>query len=149
MTAKQQLLDHCTAFVEGRLARIRKNIASVQESLQSETKSSAGDKHETGRAMLQLEREKLGRQLGEAEKMKEVLGRVKITGASDTAALGSLVKTTMADYFLAVSAGEASVGRRPVFCISIATPIGRSLLGKSVGEHIVFGGKEIEILAIE
>lgn len=142
-------MDHCHDFVAGRIDRIRKNMAGIREALQSETKSSAGDKHETGRAMLQLEREKLGRQLGEAEKMKEVLARVKISGTTGTVVLGSLVKTTATTYFLAVSAGELEDGGKSVFCISGASPIGRSLLGKSAGEHIVFGGKEIKILAID
>ena len=76
MTTKPQLYVFCRAFVEERIARIQNNIKGIQEALTSETKSSAGDKHETGRAMLQLEREKLGRQLAEAEKMKQTLLKV-------------------------------------------------------------------------
>ena len=52
MTTKQKLYDFCRAFVEVLIARIENNIKGIQESLTSETKSSAGDKQETGRAML-------------------------------------------------------------------------------------------------
>ena len=45
-------------FIESRLKTIEKAIFELQQSLDSETKSSAGDKHETGRAMLQIELEK-------------------------------------------------------------------------------------------
>ena len=60
MDIKEQLYEFCRAYIDGRTIRINESIKSIQESLSSETKSSAGDKHETGRAMLQLEREKLG-----------------------------------------------------------------------------------------
>ena len=57
---KEALHASCVGFVEDRLETIQKTIQDIQMSLTSETKSSAGDKHETGRAMLQLEREKAG-----------------------------------------------------------------------------------------
>ena len=40
---------------------MKKSILELQQSLDSETKSSAGDKHETGRAMLQIDLEKAGK----------------------------------------------------------------------------------------
>ena len=40
-------------------------MKEIKEALFEEIKSSVGDKHETGRAMLQLEREKVGNQFYE------------------------------------------------------------------------------------
>lgn len=116
--------------------------------LASETKSSAGDKHETGRAMLELEREKLGQQLVDAEKTMQLLHTVDIFSKKRTACLGSLVKTTGANYFLAISAGEYMSDPEKYYCISLNTPIGIMLLGKSVGDTIMFNNNEIEILEI-
>jgi len=62
---KQQLFNKCLDAIDSRFQTIQNTISEIQESLTSETKSSAGDKHETGRAMLQLEREKAGNQLSE------------------------------------------------------------------------------------
>ncbi|PKA98202.1 transcription elongation GreA/GreB family factor [Flavobacteriaceae bacterium MAR_2009_75] len=149
MIDKNDLIDYCHRFVANRMVRIQDNISGVQESLQSETKSSAGDKHETGRAMLQLEREKLGQQLSEAEKMKAVLNKVNINNEPTSVALGSLVKTSKASYFIAISAGEFKAGEDAVFCISVGTPIGRLLLGKSVGDSILFNENQFEILSIK
>jgi len=146
---KQQLYDFCRTFVEGRISRIQNNIKDVQESLNSETKSSAGDKHETGRAMLQLEREKMGQQLAEAEKMRQALSKVGVNEKSRTVGLGSLVRTSKANYFLAISAGEYKDGALSAFCISTGTPIGRLLLSKSEGDAITFNQEEIEIFEIE
>lgn len=149
MPSKQILYSFCQTFIEGRISRIQKNIRDIQESLASETKSSAGDKHETGRAMLQLEREKLGQQLLEAEKTKQVLSKVPLEKASKTVGLGSCVKTSKSDYFLAISAGQFEDDERNVYCISADTPIGRLLLGKSAGDTFLFNTNVTEILSVE
>ncbi|MGB5667955.1 MAG: 3-oxoacyl-ACP synthase [Maribacter sp.] len=146
---KEALYHFCQTFVDERTRRIKSQIKEIQEALGSETKSSAGDKHETGRAMLQLEREKLGQQLAEAEHMGRVMDKVDISSKRITASLGSLVKTTKANYFLAISAGEFPSGSEKNYCISLNTPIGIMLLGKSVGETIGFNGEEIKIVKLE
>lgn len=148
MPSKQILYDFCHTFIEGRVDRIQNTIRDVQESLVSETKSSAGDKHETGRAMLQLEREKLGQQLVEAEKTKQVLSKVPLKKTSKTIGLGSFVKTSRANYFLAISAGQLEDVDSNVYCISADTPIGRLLLGKSAGDAFVFNTATIKILKV-
>jgi len=72
MTLKENLYQQCVLTVENRFKTIQEIISSHQKSLNSETKSSAGDKHETGRAMLQLEMEKAGQQLASIQQMKEI-----------------------------------------------------------------------------
>ncbi len=148
MPSKTILYDFCHNFIEGRITRIKNNIREVQEALASETKSSAGDKHETGRAMLQLEREKLGHQLAEAERTKQLLAKVPLEKSSKVAGLGSWVKTSNADYFLAISAGQFTDGEVKLFCISADTPIGQLLLGKSAGDTFLFNNKVTEIFSV-
>ncbi|WBU90596.1 3-oxoacyl-ACP synthase [Cellulophaga omnivescoria] len=148
MVNKEELLKFCASFVNNRISRIQKNIAGVQESLTSETKSSAGDKHETGRAMLQLEREKLGAQLLEAEKMQQLLSKVTATKNATAIGLGSLVYTEKNNYFLSISAGEYVNTNNKVYCISANTPIGKLLLGKSAGDSFVFNGTTIKITQV-
>ncbi|SIS38999.1 hypothetical protein SAMN05421766_101371 [Zobellia uliginosa] len=149
MITKEELYRFCGTFVAERIARIQKNIEDIQMSLTSETKSSAGDKHETGRAMLQLEREKLGQQLAEAEKMKQVLSKVPKDGNTATVGLGSWVVTARADYFLAISAGEFKSRQKSVYCISAATPIAKLLFGKQIGDTVVFNGQDLKIVDIK
>ncbi|MET7028681.1 3-oxoacyl-ACP synthase [Sediminicola luteus] len=145
---KQQLYDHCQDYIHNRLGRIQKNIQEIQEALGSETKSSAGDKHETGRAMIQLEREKLGVQLSEIQKVQELFRRVPLSGQSTTVSLGSLVTTNTNSYYLAISAGEVRIDEKVYYAIAPNTPIGKLLLGKTENETIEFNGKEIRITAI-
>ena len=148
-TLKDELFSFCTEFVKSRISRITSSIDEIEESLQSETKSSAGDKHETGRAMIQLEREKLGAQLAEAERMLQIVSRMVKTGVSNKVVLGSLVFTNAGNYYLSVSAGEFKNLELSVFCISAATPIGKLLLGKEVGNQISFRDKNITVLEIK
>ncbi|MBU2949730.1 GreA/GreB family elongation factor [Tamlana agarivorans] len=142
---KAELYILCQAFVESRFETIQNTISEIQESLTSETKSSAGDKHETGRAMLQLEREKAGNQLAEIQKIKEILAKVNPDSSSKTIGLGSVVYTNKANYFIAISAGELLFKDERFYAISANTPIGQLLLGKTKGDTVTFRTDSFEI----
>lgn len=146
---KQGLFAQCVDFVEERHSKIQNQIEEIQESLTSETKSSAGDKHETGRAMLQLEREKAGQQLAEVEKLKEALSKIDVLKFSETIGLGSLVFTSKSNYFIAISAGQLKVNSQLFFAISPNTPIGLLLMGKKVGDEIGFRDNQFIIETVE
>ena len=145
---KEVLYEHCSSFIKNRLQTIQNTINDIQRSLLSETKSSAGDKHETGRAMLQLEREKAGNQLADIQKLKESFSKVDITKTSETISLGSIVLTSQNNYFIAISAGEFTVGNDTYYAISPNTPIGQLLLGKTVGNEVVFREQKFKIETI-
>ena len=140
---KNILFEKCEDFVSEKEATILKSIASNKNDLFSETKSSAGDKHETGRAMLQLEMEKASQQLAIVHHMKETLQRLTIEDTTKNVKLGSLVKTTKGTYFLAVSVGQVIMGKETYFVVSTESPIGKQLLGKKIGEVIPFNTAEI------
>lgn len=146
---KQQLYEACLKFVDNRFQTIQNTIHGIQESLNSETKSSAGDKHETGRAMLQLEHEKVGNQLAEIERTKRILSKINIQHKSKKVIFGSLVYTTKANYFIAISAGEIIVGDKIFYAISSSTPIAKLLLSKTVGVRIQFLSDTFAIRKIE
>lgn len=145
MELKQELYNLCETFVNQRLQTIQQTISSNQKALQSETKSSAGDKHETGRAMLQLEMEKAGQQLQSIQSMKETLARINPTQTNTIASLGSIVQTTQAAYFLSISAGKLSACGKEFFAVSVSSPIGKVLLGKKERDAVVFNGKQFVI----
>ena len=149
MNLKQKLYQYCEVSIEERLQTIQKTIEEIQKSLQSETKSSAGDKHETGRAMLQLEREKVGQQLSEINKTKMTLSKVNPDKRQDIVALGSLVYTNKLNYYLAISAGKIQINNEFFYAISANTPIGKLLIGKATGDDVTFNGNSIEIGKIE
>lgn len=145
---KQELFIQCQAFVDSRLKAIQKTIGEIQESLTSETKSSAGDKHETGRAMLQLEREKAGHQLSEIEKLNQLLSKIDVAKSSEIIGLGSLIFTTQANYFIIISAGELKADEQSFYAISANTPIAKLLLAKRKGDQIEFRDQKFEIIEL-
>lgn len=138
MNIKEELYKECESFVNKRLKNIEEIISSNQRALQSETKSSAGDKHETGRAMLQLEMEKAGQQLTGIIKMKETLSKVNLKNSFEVAHLGSVIRTSKASFFLSISSGKLIVADKIYFAVSISSPIGNILLGKRVGDTFTF-----------
>lgn len=145
---KEVLFKECQDFVNKRSQTVEDIISSNQKALQSETKSSAGDKHETGRAMLQLEMEKAGQQLAGIHQMKLILAKIDISKKSEVAHLGSVVETDFANYFLSISAGKIIIEDKIYFAISILSPIGKLLLGKKLNEEFTFNGKTFQIKKI-
>ncbi|KRP01191.1 MAG: 3-oxoacyl-ACP synthase, partial [Polaribacter sp. BACL8 MAG-120619-bin41] len=121
---------------------------SLLESLDSEGKSSAGDKHETGRAMIQLEREKLAQQRKRNDQDIKTLDALKNKTTTVHIAPGALVNTSLASYFLAVPADAFSHNDKKIYCISPQSPIGQLLLGKKAGESFSFRGNSIKVLEV-
>jgi hypothetical protein len=148
LKTKEVLFKQCEAFLNKRLQTVEAVISSNQKALQSETKSSAGDKHETGRAMLQLEMEKAGQQLAGIMQMKDTLAKLAVLKTSKNACLGSIIVTDKVCYFLSISAGQLVVADKIYFAISISSPMGALLLGKQENEEVVFNGKIILINTI-
>ena len=140
---KNALLSKSKDFVKKQEETITNLIASLRSDLNRESKSSAGDKHETGRAMLQLEMEKSGQQLQGILQMQMTLQSIQRGHATDTACLGALVLTNKGNYYLAVSVGEIWIEGTSYFIISTKSPIGQQLLGKKKGDHISFNGATI------
>jgi transcription elongation GreA/GreB family factor len=142
---KEALFSQCKSFVNNRLQTVEAVLSSNQKALQSETKSSAGDKHETGRAMLQLEMEKAGQQLSGIAQLKVVLSKIDVLKSSKNACLGSVIITAKVSYFLSISAGQLVVADKSYFAISVSSPIGKLLLGKQEKDMISFNGITIVI----
>ena len=145
---KKTLFDHCRAHLEKKMGVLEQQKKSLQKDLTSETKSSAGDKHETGRAMIQLEREKLGNQIREIELNYQRLNTIKDVKTSTIISLGSLIFTDKANYYVAIAADSCEVNSKVFYCISSQSPIGKLLIGKKINESIMFNNIKSTILEI-
>ena len=148
-TIKEQLLETCKATIQKTLENTNATIASCKHDLASETKSSAGDKHETGRAMLQLEMEKAGQQWVQVQQTQILLSKVSILPSKGPVRLGSLVFSSNGVFFVAVSIGQLNIENQSFFVISPSAPIGKLLLGKNIGDSFFWNSKEIQIYDIE
>ncbi len=145
---KQKLHAACEASLEHRLSAIKTALAEAQEAANQETKSSAGDKHETGRAMMQLETEKLSRQLQEVLHEQQMLMQVRPDQAMQVVDKGALVITNQLKLYISISAGQLSLDGDTYYAISMHTPLGIALKGKKAGDIVAFQNKTHEILQI-
>lgn len=144
---KDQVLRLCQEMIDGQIAELSSEIAKVEESAANETKSSMGDKYETGREMMMQEKVKLNERLQLLKNHKVALNAVDDT-THELVKLGSLVRTNQATFFIVSAIGNVTVGGTPVFVISQAAPLAREMMGKKVGDEIRFNGRAQKVLAI-
>ena len=145
---KERLYKACEAYVEERIKRIEAAMAGLESDLENETKSSAGDKYETGREMINLEINKLAEQLQQFKNLRNTLNVAKSRTNNGSAQLGTAVKTNMANYFIAIPADRIILDGDEYFAIGANSPIAQLLLHKKAGEEITFNGKSAEILEV-
>ena len=140
MLDKSKVHQAALDLIGSKLEGIQQEFDALQEALMSETKSSAGDKHETGRAMAQLEQEKLSRQLSETRKILKGLNQIDRKKEAKQVGFGSLVQTNRGYFFISVGIGKLMVETTPVFCITAGSPLGQKILNKSEGDRIEMNG---------
>jgi len=138
---KEKLLQFCHQYITTRLESIHTAIQDARVSTEAETKSTAGDKHETGRAMIQLELESLARQLDECKKVKSELESISIGHSSGVVKTGSLVKTVHGNFFVSISAGKMEIEGEVYHTLAINTPLGALLKGKRQGDSFTLNGR--------
>lgn len=145
---KKELLDQCQQDIEQRIQTIQTSLESIESARNNESKSSAGDKFETGRAMMQIEEDKSRRQLQEAMIAKNRLSQINIDKDYSKVEVGSLVTTENGIYFIAIGQGKKTVKEKVHYCISPDAPIGKILFHHAVGDELVFNNKHFKILTI-
>lgn len=145
---KPAVIARLSNLLDKRAQALRMELAATLEARNSDTKSSAGDKHEVGRAMAQQELDQLEAQLAKTQAMQQELARVPLERVYDQAAFGSLVTTDQGCYFIAIGLGAVEVDGGTCYAISLASPIGQAMQGRRVGEELAFNGRTIRIRAM-
>lgn len=147
---KKNLLEIAVVRTQERITMVESAMESARDSSNDDTKSSAGDKYETSREMIQQDINRYQKQLLEAYKDLQQLANITQINedVSGFCTLGSLVNTNKGLYFIAISIGAITYEDRTVFVISPASPIGQLLLGKTVGDRFRFNKIDQEIVAI-
>ncbi len=146
-TLKEEIYKASVAQTDAKIKELKTDIKSLRDALTNDTKSSAGDKYETGTEMIQIEISKLVSQLAKQNKTAELLMTLSGDHTHTYVKNGSLIKTNVAIYFIGASLGKMIVNDTTVYCVSIVSPIGQKLLSKKVGDSIEMNGKQ-EILEL-
>jgi len=135
---KLKVYEACIKELGDKVAAVQKVLADLHHSAANETKSTAGDKHETALAMLQLEQENKRQQLMLLQQQQAVLNRIELPIPPQQIGLGTLVKTNGAYFFIGVALGKLMVDNQMVYVISPESPMGKLLLGKLPGDAVSF-----------
>ena len=140
-TIKEALYNQCFDYVATRMQAAQQGIDEATQAAKDETKSSAGDKYETGREMMQQETDRNMAQLNEANKLKVALNKINISSVTNKADVGSLVVTDNGNFYIAISAGMLTVNDDKYFAVSPVSPIGMMLRGQKEGGEFKLNDK--------
>lgn len=142
---KKQLLDKCFESVQGRISDLDEALRTVNEAKSAETKSSVGDKYETGRALLQNEEARLRQQMQNAKNELAVLSQITLDRDTSIIGIGSLVTTNTGSYFISIGIGKVFVENKTYYCISKGSPIAQIMIGLQQDAEFTFNNKLFRI----
>jgi hypothetical protein len=132
MTLKQKIHHHYLQMINDKVRMLQQVLADLKESGANETKSTAGDKHETALAMLQIEQANTRGQLNEILEQKAVLEKINPALSAVKIVNGSLIKTSRGWLYMSTALGKATLADVTVIALSPQSPLGKKLLGLTV-----------------
>ena len=124
-------------------------LAELKETGANETKSTAGDKHETALAMIQIEQANKRAQLDALFLQKAALDIIDPSVTASQVVNGSLIKTNKGYLILSVALGKATVDNKIITALSPQSPLGTKLMGLKTGDTAVVNNNEFIIESIE
>ena len=133
MTLKQKIYNYFLQALQEKIRRLQTVLIELKEIGSNETKSTAGDKHETALAMLQIEQANIHSQLNDLFEKKAVMKKINPDVISTTVINGSLVSTNRGYLFLSIASGKAIIEGVSVTALSSRSPLGARLMGLSTG----------------
>lgn len=144
---KSAIKEHLLELLSNKIGALSSDLEEIKQGLASDTKSTAGDKHETSRAMAHIELEKLSVQLLQLREQEAILQSIDVNYSSSIVEHGSYVKCSIGNFFISIPFGEVK-GRENCFAVSPASPLIQKMLGKKVEDSIDFNGRQITITSI-
>ncbi len=148
IAVKAELLSLCRDFIEEKSSTLQSEYSIYRESAANETKSTAGDKHDTSKSMMQLEQEKLGKQLAELQRQKKIVSGIDPLKVCSRVEFGCVIETDNGNFFMSVAAKEFVLNNKTYLAISMQSPLGAAMLNKRVNEDVVYNTKRYKILSI-
>jgi transcription elongation GreA/GreB family factor len=146
---KQILIQHYNHYLNERVNTLREMIVDLTEDSLNDAKGSAGDKHETGLAMMHLEQEKLNRKLQEVVDMQSKFIKIDYSIVSNQVILGSLVSANETYFLISVSLPKIEIEGKYVFGVSPEAPLAQKMLGAELNDIITVNQIDYLIRSIE
>jgi transcription elongation GreA/GreB family factor len=149
MKLKQKIYNHYLEIIHDKTAMLQKVLSDLKESGSNETKSTAGDKHETALAMLQIEQANIRAQLQEVLSQKAALEKINAALTVSVVLNGSLIKTNRGYLFMSIALGKANLDNTSVIALSPQSPLGQKLMGLKMGDSAFINNTNYHIESIE
>ncbi len=146
---KERLHRACMDYVEDRIESAQEAIAAARESANDDTKSSAGDKFETSREMMQQEIDRNRKQLEESQRLKLVLEKIDPVKTMELIQNGALVTTNYGKFYISISLGQLTLDDCIYYAVSSVSPIGLKLMKQKEGYEFDFNGKLFRVIKVE
>ena len=144
---KEALINLIKIILNDKISTLNKDINSLKESQKNDTKSSMGDKYETGRAMIQLELEKYHSRLINNKEMLSILLKINPKLKTETIQSGSLIQTNHGWFFISIGIGKVRLeNKTEVIVLSPISPLGKMFLNKSKNEAFDFQKRQYQII---
>ena len=125
------------------------NLSSLQEALASEAKSTAGDKHETGRAMIHQEMRQVNETLQRSQSALRELTRMKMSSESPARVVsGVLIETTGPWVLMGLPLGKIDLNGTVVIGVSSEAPLAKAWFGSKPGDEVCLGPSTFLIKAL-
>jgi transcription elongation GreA/GreB family factor len=134
MLFKEKVHAHYLTVLTSKIKLLQQKLTDLKEIGSHETKSTAGDKHETALAMVQIEQANTRSQLQEVLIQKEIFDKIKMGVSSTTVINGSLIKTDKGFLYLSIALGKISIDNLSIISLSPQSPLGIKLKGLTVGD---------------
>ena len=145
---KKELLEQVFKQIDDKISILQSEFKVYKDSAENETNSTAGDKHDTSKSMMQLEQEKMGAQLSDLLNQKSVLLNITVNTEQKSIGLGSLVYTNNGNFFLSIFSKQIILNSVNYFPVSIQSPIGKELLKSKKGSTITINTKQYTVIDI-
>jgi len=148
-TFKEKVYQTAIAQVKEKINLLKAERKAINDGILEDTKSSAGDKFETGRETMSRDLMTVENQLKQANFEFDELCRFQaIKEPSATVQEGSLVQVGSDKYLISISLGQVSVDGEKLFMLSKNSPLGEILVGSKKNDQVEFRGKSILITEI-
>jgi transcription elongation GreA/GreB family factor len=149
MRSKAHILEGLQKKLKISLDESERDYFLAKESRDSDTKSSAGDKFETGREMMQREMDKLSANIDLLKSQLAKISSIDVHKSSASIGFGSFISTDAGHYFMSIGLGKITDEFGDFFAISSDSPIGALFMGKQAGEKINIQNRTITIISIQ
>jgi transcription elongation GreA/GreB family factor len=122
-------------------------LNSVNEEIGKETKSSAGDKFETSREMMNQEISRLEERIAYLKKQLNSLQQLS-QRKSSSIENGSLVNTNHCVFFFGIAFGKLESQGSTIMGLSLNSPLGKIMTDKKEGDSLTFMNRNYSIETI-